>query len=89
MLGEFLANGQHSYQPALQPIQNHSQRVLLADERQNRKQTYAEDTAGGDLGFTRPDQDGLKFKASGGENLAENTIKIDGVPYIAVGDAKS
>lgn len=38
---------------------------------------------------THPDQGGLKFKASGGVvNLAENSVKVDGVPYITIADAK-
>lgn len=38
---------------------------------------------------THPDQGGLKFKASGSVvNLAENTVKVDGIPYITVADAE-
>ena len=45
--------------------------------------------SGGYFVSTHPKQDGLKFKASGGViNLVENTIKVDGIPYIVVGDAK-
>ena len=38
---------------------------------------------------THPDQAGLKYQASGAVvDIANNTIKVDGVPYIVVGDAK-
>lgn len=38
---------------------------------------------------TKKEQEGLKFQASGGVvNLSENTIKVDGVPFVVVADAK-
>lgn len=90
MLGEFLANGSNI--PINLPYNQYKTIAsefywLMNDKIVNIR--MPEDTAGGYFVSTRPDQDGLKFKASGGVvNLAENTIKIDGVPYIAVGDAK-
>lgn len=90
MLGEFLANGKNI--PIALPYNQYKTLAsefywLMNDKIVNIR--MPEDTAGGYFVSTHPQQDGLKFKASGGVvNLAENTIKVDGVPYIAIGDAK-
>ena len=89
-LGEFLANGDNI--PINLPYNQYATVAsefywLMNDRIVNIR--MPEDTAGGYFVSTHPDQDNLKFKAAGGVvNLAENTIKVDSVRYIAVGDAK-
>lgn len=89
-LGEFLANGANI--PINLPYNQYKTTAsefywLMNDKLINIR--MPDDTLTSYFTSTHPDQGGLKFRASGGVvNLAENTIKVDGIPYITVADAK-
>lgn len=89
-LGEFLANG-----PSI-PIDLPYNRFktnakefywLMKDKLINIR--MPEDPSLSYFESTDPDQEGLRFQASGGVvNLQDNTVKADGIAYIEVGDAR-
>ncbi len=89
-LGEFLANGPSI--PINLPYNQFKTNAsefywLMNDKLINIRMPEDENLAY--FTSTHPDQGGLKFKASGSVvNLAENTVKVDGIPYITVADAK-
>ncbi|MGB1204216.1 MAG: hypothetical protein ACPG5B_01150 [Chitinophagales bacterium] len=91
MLGEFLANGDQNI-PIVLPYNQYKTVAseyywLMNDQLINIRMPEDENLSY--FESTHPDQDGLKFPASGGVvDLANNTIKIDGIPYIPVADAK-
>lgn len=90
MLGEFLANGDNI--PIILPYNQFKTTAsefywLMEDKIVNIR--MPEDENESYFTSTRPDQDGLRFQASGGVvNLEENTIQVDGIPYITIGDAR-
>lgn len=88
--GEFLANGDHI--PIVLPYNkyktNASEFYWLMDE-QKINLRMPEDEELSQFESTHKDQGGLKFNASGGVvDLAENTIQVDGIPFITVADAR-
>jgi hypothetical protein len=89
-LGEFLANGPSI--PINLPYNQYKTNAsefywLMNDKLINIRMPEDENLAY--FTSTHPDQGNLKFKASGAVvNLAENTVKVDGIPYITVADAK-
>ena len=90
MQGEFLANGDHI--PIVLPYNkyktNASEFYWLMEEQKINLRMPEEDS----LSYfesTHKDQGGLKFTASGGViDLADNTIHVDGIPFITVADAR-
>lgn len=90
MLGEFFANGESI--PIDLPYNKYATIAseyywLMNDNIINLRMPDKGD--GGYFVSTHPDQDSLKFAASGGVvNLNNNTVKVDGVPFIEIADAK-
>ncbi len=89
-LGEFKANGENI--PIVLPYNQYkttaSEFYWIMDEKLINIR-MPEDTRQAYFESTHKDQDGLKFQASGGVvNLADNSIKVDGIPFINVADAK-
>lgn len=90
MIGEFLANGDNI--PIVLPYNQYkttaSEFYWVINEKLINIR-MPENTVNNYFESTHPDQGGLKFEASGGVvNLEENTIQIDGVPFINIADAK-
>ncbi len=89
-LGEFLANGNSI--PIDLPFNRFKTNAkefywLMKDKLVNLR--MPEDPKLSYFESTDPKQDGLRFQASGGVvNLADNTVKADGIAYIEIGDAR-